>query len=253
MNAKVPNGLTALDSTQFLLYLSGAMDAFDQELRDLVAQACQCPVGSLERQKKTTIVVRQVIKSGKLWKDSAPYYRDILQKTWIYFCLNLCEAVTVEQPYCPTRASVMTWLNSYLKWELHKARENLQTNTKRTASPRMIEPGEFLDPMDFLEAPPDVPPILEITRQWAEADVDEELRRVHMQSYPHITCQLLILRRLPPETGWKELSEEFDLPISALSSFYQRHCQPKLRKFGSEQGWLLETKTKREAKLQTRT
>lgn len=214
------------------------MDTFDQELRDLVAQACGCPLGSLERQERLTIVVQRIIDSGKLWKDSAPYYRDILQKTWIYFCLNLCESKTGEC-YCPTKASVTTWLNAYLKWELHSARITTQKQQTRTAQVRTFNSDESLDPVDLLEAPPDVPPILEIAQQWTEMDIDGELRRVHIQGHPKITCQLLILRRLPPEIGWKELSEELGLPTSTLSSFYQRQCVPRLRKFGEEQGWLL--------------
>ena len=209
----------------------------DKELQDLVAQACACPLGSLERQERLTIVVKHIIKSGKLWRDSAPYYRDVLQKTWIYFCLNLCESSTGEC-YCPTKGSVTTWLNAYLKWELHSARIGAQRQQSRTM-PIWPRDGEgSLDPVDGLEAPPDIPPILEITQQWATTDADGELRQIHIRDYPQITCQLLILRRLPPETGWKELSEELGPGISALSSFYQRQCLPRLRKFGEAQGYL---------------
>jgi hypothetical protein len=48
---------------------------------------------------------------------------------------------------------------------------------------------------------------------------------------------VLILRRLPPETPWKVLSEEFDIPSSTLSSFYQRQCLPRLREFGKSEGY----------------
>lgn len=209
----------------------------DQELQDLVTQACQCPSGSLERQERLTLIVHHISKSGKLWKDTAPCYRDVLQKTWIYFCLNLCEAGT-GQAYCPRKGGVINWINAYLKWELHAARLKVQQQQICTKSPRPFDSDEVLDPVDLLEAPPDVPPILELTQQWAETDADGELRCIHIKGHPGVTCQLLILRRLPPETGWKELSEELGLGISALSSFYQRQCLPRLRKFGEEQGWL---------------
>jgi hypothetical protein len=214
------------------------MYTLDQELRNLVAQACQSPLGSLERQERLTILVQRIIKSGKLWRDSAPYYGDVVQKAWIYFCRNLCEAATADEPYCADKASVITWLNGYIKWELHKARSNVVLDQRRRASVRTFESDEALDPVDLLEAPPDIPPILELTQQWAETDADGELRRIHIKGYPQITCQLLILRRLPPETGWKELSAELGPGISALSSFYQRQCLPRLRKFGEAQGYL---------------
>lgn len=209
----------------------------DQELQDLVTQACQCPSGSLERQERLTLIVHRITQSGKLWKDTAPYYRDVLQKTWIYFCLNICEANT-GRVYCSTEGSVITWLNGYLKWELHAARLKVQQQQVRTAPVRSFDSDEVLDPVDSLETPPDVPPILELTQRWVETDATEELRKIHIQGYPQITCQLLILHRLPPETGWKELSEELGLGTSTLSSFYQRQCLPRLRKFGEEQGWL---------------
>jgi hypothetical protein len=62
-----------------------------------------------------------------------------------------------------------------------------------------------------------------------EADESGELRECHSEKYPAVTAQVLILRRLPPEVKWKELSNEFKVPISMLSTFYQRQCQPRLK------------------------
>ncbi len=92
--------------------------------------------------------------------------------------------------------------------------------------------------MDTLAAPADIPPIEEEVRTWAETDADGELRQTHIKNHPEITAQLLILRRLPPETSWEELSAEFGVKVSTLSMFYQRKCQPRLRKFGESQGYL---------------
>jgi hypothetical protein len=64
------------------------------------------------------------------------------------------------------------------------------------------------------------------------------LCRTHIAGRPEVNAQVLILRRLPPEASWKELSAEFNLPISTLSSFYQRQCIPRLRKFGESEGYL---------------
>jgi hypothetical protein len=46
------------------------------------------------------------------------------------------------------------------------------------------------------------------------------------------------LRRLPPETSWEKLSQELGIPISSLSTFYQRKCLPKLRNFGESEGYV---------------
>ena len=96
---------------------------------------------------------------------------------------------------------------------------------------------DLVDPIENLAAEPDIPPILDDVQRWAEADESGELRRVKIEG-SQVTCQTLILRRLPPEASWKDLAAEFGLSISTLSSFYQRQCLPRLRKFGETQGYL---------------
>ena len=62
-----------------------------------------------------------------------------------------------------------------------------------------------------------------------EADESGELRECHSKKYPAVTAQVLILRRLPPEVKWKDLSNEFQVPIPMLSAFYQRQGKPRLK------------------------
>jgi hypothetical protein len=211
------------------------MDELEPGLNSLVETACKHPPGSPERQKSLTRVIRQTSK--KLWHESTPYYADALQKTWLHFCENVCKL------YDPSRGSVITWLNNYLKWRLRDGFIATQAETARRASSqaalsRSGEPGDTLDPIDRLPAHPDVPPILVEVQAWAEADATGELSNLHIKGYPQITCQLLILRRLPPESSWKDLSAEFGAPIPTLSAFYQRQCLPRLRKFGESAGYL---------------
>jgi hypothetical protein len=62
---------------------------------------------------------------------------------------------------------------------------------------------ETTDPIKNLPASPDIPPILEETYQWVQTDPDGELASTHVKGRPDVTCQILILRRLPPETPGK--------------------------------------------------
>jgi hypothetical protein len=211
------------------------MDELEPGLNALVETACKYPPGSLDRQKTLTRVIRQTHK--KLWRESTPYYADALQKTWLHFCENVCKL------YDPSRGSVITWLNNYLKWRLRDGFINLQEENSRRASERSAfsrsgEMGDVLDPIDSLPANPDIPPILAEVQAWVEADATGELASLHIKGYPQITCQLLILRRLPPESSWKDLAEEFGAPIPTLSAFYQRQCLPRLRNFGESAGYL---------------
>ena len=216
------------------------MSELDQQLRQLVNQACSHPPGSPARQRNLTQVIR--LCAGKLWRESTAYYPDALQQTWVYFCQNVCEATTGDR-YDPDRSSVSTWLNAYLRrrlqdFSIDAQKQQATRSTGLGRSSRSGETGEVVDPVELLPAEPDVPPILQEVREWAIADPTGELKTVHIEGHIQMTCQLLILRRLPPETGWKQLSAEFGLSVSTLSSFYQRQCLPRLRKFGESEGYL---------------
>jgi hypothetical protein len=210
----------------------------DEQLGQLIQEARQYPSGHLKRKQCLTKMVRLIEQSHKLWHENTPYYEDALQQTWVYFCQNVCEPGTGEQ-YDPNRSSVITWLNRYLRWRLQDCRIDQQKHMARCTSdlmPGVI--GKTKDTTANLAAPPDIPPILEQTRHWVETDPSGELQNIHVQNRKEVHCQALLLRRLPPEKSWEEISAEFDLPISTLSSFYQRQCMPRLRNFGQSQGYL---------------
>lgn len=214
------------------------MDGLDEQLRLLVEETCQHPPKSPQRRRGLNKIIRLIKNSGKLWRENTPDYEDAEQKTWLYFSRNLCEADTAKQKYDPERSSVTTWLNAYLKRRLQDCRIEAAKEKATRASGELTGSNETIDPVETLAAPPDIPPIEEEVRTWAKTDPDGELRRTHIKNNPEITAQLLILRRLPPETKWEDLSAEFGLGVSTLSEFYRRKCQPRLRKFGESQGYL---------------
>ncbi|NEO99742.1 MAG: sigma-70 family RNA polymerase sigma factor [Symploca sp. SIO2E9] len=216
------------------------MNQQEEQLRQLVKQACSHRPGSGERQKNLTKIIRLV--TGKLWKENTPYYQDALQQTWIYFCQNLCEGKT-GKAYDYTRGSITTWLNFYLKRRLQDFYIEEQKRQAKQATQQVYiygssQTSQNLDPVENLAAQPDVPPLLEEVKAWIKTDPDGELRQTHITNRRDVTCQVLLERRLPPEASWKKLAEEFQLPISTLSSFYQRQCLPRLRKFGELEGYL---------------
>ena len=208
----------------------------DRQLRQLVAETCRHPPGSLKRQQHLTKLIRLIKRSKKLWQENTPYYQDALQQTWLYCCQNLCEAGT-GQRYNPDRSSVSTWLNQYLRWRLQDFRAD-QAKKVRTTVSQISRLEKTTDPIDNLAASPDILPMLENVRNWVQNDLGRKLSSLHIQNCPAVTCQVLILRRLPPETSWKQLAVEFNLSVSTLSSFYQRQCMPCLRKFGESEGYI---------------
>lgn len=211
------------------------METQEEHLRQLVAEACQHPPGSRERQKYLTRIIR--LATQKLWRESTPYYQDALQQTWVYFCQNLCESTT-GACYDRERSSPITWLNTYLKRRLQDGYLDVQKQRVTLLSVTTKGEEESFNPVDNLAASPDIPPLLEEVRKWVLADPQKQLCRTYISDRPDINCQVLILRRLPPETPWKTLAEEFGISAGTLSSFYQRQCMPRLREFGKAEGYL---------------
>ncbi len=217
--------------------------AYDDEqgFRQQIRETCQHPPGSLERQRGLTKIIRTIAQSGKLWREASEYYEDALQQTWIYFCQNLCEATTARSAYDPEVGSVTTWLNAYLKRRLQDGRIQKSEDQKKRAFLDQSSDDfreSITNPIENIASDPDIPLLLEETYTWAEEDLTGELRHTHIKNRPDITAQSLILKRLPPETSWEVLSQEFKVSISTLSSFYQRKCLPLLCRFGQSQGYL---------------
>jgi len=211
-----------------------AMCEFHEQLRQLARETCQHPPGSLERRRGLTKIIREIQRSGRLWQENTPYYEDALQETWKYLCRNLCEANTGRR-YDPEQATLVTWLNKYLKWRLHDYLMKQKEEEARKYSPNNQEEGNNTDPLNNLPAQPDVPPIQEEARRWAETDPDGKLRCTCHRRHPEINCQVLILARLSlPQPSWKELAEEFNNVVdkSTLNRFFDNKCKPCLREFG---------------------
>jgi hypothetical protein len=212
------------------------MADLDRQLRELVDRACSHSPGSAVRQKALTQIIRTIAR--RLWREYTAGYEDALQQTWLYFCRNICEATTGER-YDPDRASLITWLNNYLKRRLQDVQIG-ESQAKRDFVPAQVrgKDGETIDVIEQQPAPPDIPPILEDLRRWAETDTDGTLTSTHIKGYPQVNARLLILRRLPPETSWEQLSKELGIAIPTLSAFYQRKCMPKLHNFGESEGYV---------------
>jgi hypothetical protein len=212
------------------------MIALEQQLKQLITETCQHPHGSVARQKGLTSLVRLINRSQKLWRDNSAYYEDALQLTWLYFCRNLCEANTAKSAYEPDRSNVITWMNAYLKRRLQdmyieNQKQQQQNPLEQTDGRNTVVENSI----DRIVAKPQPSNLLDQIRQWVEADHTKALRRTYIRDRTDVNAQVLILKRLPPETNWQSLSQEYALPISTLSSFYQRKCIPLLKEFYEQQ------------------
>ncbi|MGF1537838.1 MAG: sigma-70 family RNA polymerase sigma factor [Elainellaceae cyanobacterium] len=218
--------------------------ALIEHLNHLVQQTCRHPQGSLERQQGLNIIIRTLQQSGKIWRaaqqlasgDILPdEYGDALQLTWLYVCRNLCEATT-GKAFDPSIANLFTWMNSYLKYRLKDAYRARKQQDQSRLKPAFTD-GQWFDPLSHVPAQPTQPDILQSVQGWVNARA-MDLKAVHLRDRPQVNAYVLIQRRLPPETTWSALSEEFGVSVATLSSFYQRECLPRLRQFGESEGYL---------------
>lgn len=214
-------------------------DELERQLRQLAKETCSYAEGSSERKQRLEQMIRQLMQSRKLWRGnvSETDYQDILQKTWIYFCGNLCEATTAGAAYNPQRGSVITWINAYIKMRVLDYQLETERQKRQQASSQLFEDGNTIDPIDTIPSPQEPPPILQEMLAWVERD-SKLLRRIHLRDRPEINCKTLILRRLPPETSWRELALEFGVKEDTLQAFYRRECLPRLREAGKQLGYL---------------
>ncbi|MBE9032555.1 sigma-70 family RNA polymerase sigma factor [filamentous cyanobacterium LEGE 11480] len=212
------------------------MAELNQTLKDLVAEACRYPVGNPKRQRLYTQIYRLVTKSRKLWRDSNPYYGDALQEMWEYCFRNLEE-------YDPNISQVTTWMDNRLKKRLRYHRDVTQRNRQRKQQPIATSEGMF-DPVDRLAAHSDTQPSLDIwaqTAAWVKSDPEEVLRNTCFRKRPEINAQVVILKRLPPDTPWKDIASELQLSVAEskdLPKWYNRHCMTLLKKFARQQGYI---------------
>lgn len=204
-----------------------------QELRWLVTDACLYPKDSLERRKRLNHLIARIQTSNRLWKEpriSTDDYNDALQQTWFYLCRRI-------ETYNPDQAEVLTWINQYLQYRI----QDITHQNAREARFQIVLPNsepELADKwIEHLPARPEPPPILEEVSAWLEEEKDD-LQRVCLRDRPDINGYILISCRVLFQKTWKQLSEEFAVQISTLSSFYHRKCLPFLIQFGELHGYL---------------
>ncbi|MFN9174900.1 MAG: hypothetical protein ACK58N_10425 [Synechocystis sp.] len=208
----------------------------DERLLKLIQETCEKPPNTPARQRGLNKLVFLIQKSGKIYYNhqlSQVDYEDALQKTWLYFCRNLCEAITAKNSYDANQGSILTWLNAYLKQRIKDAYLANQAQMAMTDLSPLDSGENARNPIENLPSPNyltnNADQILQKIQQWLQSE-KKRLRRIHIRDRAEINAHLLILRRLPPEsTTWQALAQEWNIPPSTLANFYQRRCLPLLR------------------------
>lgn len=208
-----------------------------QYLHQLIAEACSYPRGSLERNRKLTEIIFLMQNSGRISRNGQLNqfdYEDVLGKTWLYFCRNLCEAVTAQTSFDPERANVFTWFNSYLKYRICDRLKEIEEERNNQIQPQCDLKGQSIDPITSIPYTSPTPRLIDEIHQWLE-DNQISLSRIHLRDCSEANVYSLILHHLVFDISWPILAQKFQAPTSTLSNFYNKQCLPLLKKWYGEQ------------------
>ncbi|MFS8118087.1 MAG: sigma-70 family RNA polymerase sigma factor [Microcoleus sp.] len=217
-------------------------DSAQQQILELVTEACKHPVGSLRRSRFLNKLIREIVKSGKLWKDHTPHYEEALHKTWIYLSRNLCEATTAKEPYNPKISQITTWLNTYLKnrlldCRLEEQKEREKQSRRRIVSLEGVQDEATINSIENLKANSDVSFYLDELLEWIETDPNDELKSRHVRGKPEINCQVLLQRKCLYGQTIEEIAKEFGCAHSTLYQLLNNDCRHLLQQFSENQGY----------------
>ncbi len=138
-------------------------------------------------------------------------YEEAVTETLAYVCTKI-------ELYDPERGNkkFMNWVNFKLEKTLIKCRQEFSI-------PYTIEISSWSD-LENIGYKNNQPNLSDLLYQYIEQDSEAKFKSVFIQDHPQANFKDIALARLSGHT-WKEISQELQLSISTLSSFFQRNCQ----------------------------
>lgn len=228
----------------------------EQQLQELALQAQQQSLGTTTRRIALSKLIDAIYRSQKLvrpYKDQFQgvyeyIYQEAVQDLFLYICTNI-------DKYNPERGKFITWINMLLSrrffneaipkvigntneinleksilenleienLEIENLRnENLETENIKNQTPANLE-------FDIGESKNNYISDYQKIRRYIEIDPKGIFRTTHIKKYPQVNFREIAIKRWSG-IPWKDISDEFSIPIPTLSNFYQRN----LEKFRSE-------------------
>lgn len=198
---------------------------WDEHLKQLALEAQQHPPHTPQRQRSIAQLVSGIYRSRKLVR---PYqgqfpglYEEIYAEAQQRLFLHLCEKIDQYN----RDFEVMQWANFLMKrrFFIEASRDLMPTAPKampRSSLKRMsLEVLEQQNPLE-MRSPANVS-LCEQVIECIQEDPDKVFESTHIEQKPAANFQYIALRFLGGYS-WKEISQELDVKVVTLSSFYQR-------------------------------
>ncbi len=192
----------------------------DERLKKMGLTAQKLPVNSELRTYALTELVKAIKLSGRLCrphlqKFSASLYQilyeEALSETFCYICLNI-------DLYVPNRGNkkFMNWVNFKLDKSILKCYEKYNRYTK-------FELTSFQN-LEQIEQPVATPNLPQILREYLIKDPDHIFYATHIRNRPDANFTNIAIAKFSG-SSWSKISQQLEIPIPTLNSFYNRWCR----------------------------
>ena len=192
----------------------------DRQLKQMGLAAQRYAVNSELRTYALTELIRAIKFSGRLCRPHLKkfshnlyqkLYEDALTETLSYVCLNI-------DHYDPHRGDrkFMNWVNFKLDKTVLKCYEKYYRYAKFEvpSSPNI----------DLIIQPPSAPDLTQILREYLIQDPENIFQTTHIRNRPDANFTSVALAKFSGQS-WEQISQQLDIPIATLSSFYNRWCR----------------------------
>lgn len=201
----------------------------DNRLKQLALEAKQHSPQTQQRQYLLTELINAIQLSGRLIRPQRGelsrdfyilIYDDAVNRTLLYVFQKI-------DLYDPERGKgvFMNWVNFRLDRTLRDIRASYQLTQDK---PIAIEEIETIGERQNL------PTTFEIITHYIERDPDKIFQQEMIKKNPNASFQAIFLAKRIQGKSWKEISQDLEIPVTTLSSFYWRCIQrfaPKIKQY----------------------
>ncbi|NJO63384.1 MAG: sigma-70 family RNA polymerase sigma factor [Richelia sp. RM2_1_2] len=203
-------------------------DVLNLKLQQLVEEIKRCSASSdsatIRGKRRIALnkLVNAIHSSGRLSRQSKwlgePNYEDYYNEALQLTLMEVCQKIDEYNPQYP----VMAWVNKIFGWRFIDVK-NKELTRGLTQIPKDQKSATVLclDDINNENFLPNDISELEQLKEIIQQDSEGFLKSEYFSKYPQVNLQTILLMLLA-EKRWKEISQELGVPISTISSFYQR-------------------------------
>ncbi|MGL5060942.1 MAG: hypothetical protein ACRC62_13285 [Microcoleus sp.] len=222
----------------------------DALLKQLAVAAKNLPPKTCERRQAMTALIKKIQESNLLRlprndKFSPQIYEEICAEAEHEFMLRICKEIHNYRPEKEVRQWVGFLLDKCFKTATNKVigsapikKLGFRLDLPQNLAASSDRPKQYIKILHFGDMKKlenkwhqskdydsdDTWETGKALREMIEEDPGDVFKSEAMSRYPQVNFQMLLLKR-GDDVGWREMSEEYGVKVSTLSSFFQRSLQ----------------------------